>query len=300
MATTKKQTTFMRYARVNSIIQADLALSRRLSKATIWVGKPNQEGEYFAPEVVGITEAIHNQGKDVNSVSRNEVINFASDVLVLKTAQIDLPKSNGRIEHIEDPAAETPAKKKRVRAKSETRRKRVRKPQPESEDEGKKKGRFPKTDATVSSGPATVAEEEEKGSASVEKEIEQPEPADCAPEPEPEPKTAEPKTATGKAVTSKQAPKSDEETDDLEDEPRGRNGKHTESRPSSVTLKNPGVKIGSCCIPYVPALAICSQMYAANCLLQPYTDPVAREISDRINAFIEDVQKISIIPSDKK
>lgn len=283
----------MRYARVNSIIQADLALKQRLSKATIWVGKPNQEGEYFAPEVVGITEAIHNQGKDVNSVSRNEVINFASDVLVLKTAKIDLPKSNGRIEHVEEPAAEEPAKKKRVRAKSETPRKRVRKPQLESEDEGRKKSRFPKTDAAVSAGPATVAEEEDKGSGD-EKEPDHPVVADPEPEPQPEPaETAIAKTSKPKAVVKQDEP------DDLDDEPV-RNGKHTEARPSSVTLKNPGVKIGSCCIPYVPALAICSQMYAANCLLQPYTDSVAREISDRINAFIEDVQKISIIPADKK
>jgi len=80
---------FMRYVRLDQIIRSDRALAMRLSKRTVWIGKPNQEGEYFAPEIVGIAEELSKHA-DIGYIPRAQIINFACDVLVLKTKKLNL------------------------------------------------------------------------------------------------------------------------------------------------------------------------------------------------------------------
>jgi hypothetical protein len=77
-----KRTSFMRYSRVNEILRSDNALSRRLSKKTVAVCKPDQTSEDFPVEVVFVTDEIHMQGIDAYTMPKIEVIRMAHRLLV--------------------------------------------------------------------------------------------------------------------------------------------------------------------------------------------------------------------------
>lgn len=77
-----KRTSFMRYSRVNEILRSDNALSRRLSKKTVAVCKPDQTSEDFPVEVVFVTDEIHKQGIDAYTMPKIEVIRMAHRLLV--------------------------------------------------------------------------------------------------------------------------------------------------------------------------------------------------------------------------
>ena len=75
---------FTRYVKVNQAMQGDPALQKLLSKPNTWVGKQNQTGEFFSQEVVEVTAAIHNAGMDAYTLKPQQIVHFATDMLVLK------------------------------------------------------------------------------------------------------------------------------------------------------------------------------------------------------------------------
>jgi hypothetical protein len=75
--------TFGRYARVRKAMQGMPALKRLMGKETVVVMKPDRKSEYFAPEVTSVTEALERSGKDAGDMSQQEIIHFATNMLVL-------------------------------------------------------------------------------------------------------------------------------------------------------------------------------------------------------------------------
>jgi hypothetical protein len=70
----------MRYARVQQVLAQELAFRERLSDKTEAILKPNGSPELFSPEVIKITQAIHDSGKDAHKCQKIDVIRVAVKV----------------------------------------------------------------------------------------------------------------------------------------------------------------------------------------------------------------------------
>jgi hypothetical protein len=70
----------MRYARVQGILEQEAAFVAKMGSRTEAVFKPTGEKQLFSPEVIAVTQAIHNAGKDAHKVHKTEIIKFAIKV----------------------------------------------------------------------------------------------------------------------------------------------------------------------------------------------------------------------------
>lgn len=70
----------MRYARVQQVLSQELAFKGRLSQKTEAILKPDGTQELFSPEVIKITQAIHDNGKDAHKCQKIDVIKVAVKV----------------------------------------------------------------------------------------------------------------------------------------------------------------------------------------------------------------------------
>ena len=87
--------TFMRFRRVQNVLEKEPSLARKLGEKTETVWKENGTGakDNFSPEVVQVTVAIHNEGLDAQTLNYQEIIQRAIAVLVLKTVKVPRFKS---------------------------------------------------------------------------------------------------------------------------------------------------------------------------------------------------------------
>ncbi len=131
-ASSSKQPSFMRYARVQGVLEQEDAFVAKMGSRTEAVFKPDGEKQLFSPEVILVTQAIHNAGKDAHKVHKTEIVKIACQVF--RIGQSDPPPAtNGTV--VEPPPAATPpapakatppaskpakATKKQPAAKSET------------------------------------------------------------------------------------------------------------------------------------------------------------------------------------
>lgn len=67
----------MRYARVQAILDQEPAFKARMGAKSEAVCKPTGEKQFFSPEVIAVTQSIHNAGKDAHKVHKTEIIRFA-------------------------------------------------------------------------------------------------------------------------------------------------------------------------------------------------------------------------------
>jgi hypothetical protein len=72
-----KRTSFVRYQRVHTILSNDHALKRKLSTNTVAIGKPDQSFVDFPAEVVAVVDNIHDNGGDVASMSKLDLLSHA-------------------------------------------------------------------------------------------------------------------------------------------------------------------------------------------------------------------------------
>lgn len=70
----------MRYARVELILDQEAAFKARMGPKTEVVLKPDGEKQLFSPEVIAVTQAIHDTGKDAHKVQKTEIIRAAVKV----------------------------------------------------------------------------------------------------------------------------------------------------------------------------------------------------------------------------
>jgi hypothetical protein len=67
----------MRYARVQRSWNRNAAFVAKMGTATEAVFKPTERSNCFRPEVIAVTQAIHNSGKDAHKVHKTEIVRFA-------------------------------------------------------------------------------------------------------------------------------------------------------------------------------------------------------------------------------
>lgn len=133
----------MRYARVHEILRSDNALSKKLSKNTAAVCRPDQTSKDFPVEVIYVTDEIHKAGMDAYTVSKLEVIRFAHRLLVANSVPIKLPEA---------PPPEPPKVKKEKLPKPP----KVKKEKPPKVPRAKRRAVPPKTSAAPVPSPAGV------------------------------------------------------------------------------------------------------------------------------------------------
>jgi hypothetical protein len=83
---TVKQPTYMRYARVEQVLSQELAFRDKLGPKKEAVLKPDGESQLFAPEIIAITQLIHNSGKDAHKCQKLDIIRAAVDMFKIVQA----------------------------------------------------------------------------------------------------------------------------------------------------------------------------------------------------------------------
>ena len=91
MSLEPKRASFMRYARVLEILQGDNALSKKLSKNTVAICRPDQTHKEFPNEAVYVTDEIHKQGHDAYTMSKGDITRLATRLLILNPGPIPVP-----------------------------------------------------------------------------------------------------------------------------------------------------------------------------------------------------------------
>jgi outer membrane biosynthesis protein TonB len=92
----------MRYARVQAVLEGEAAFVAKMGSATEAVFKPTGEKQLFAPEVIAVTQAIHNAGKDAHKVHKTEIIRFAVQVFKIGQPAV-IPPVNGATVIVPEP-----------------------------------------------------------------------------------------------------------------------------------------------------------------------------------------------------
>jgi outer membrane biosynthesis protein TonB len=82
----------MRYARVQGVLEQEDAFVAKMGSRTEAVFKPDGEKQLFSPEVIAVTQAIHNAGKDAHKVHKTEIVRIACQVFQIGRAA---PVTNG-------------------------------------------------------------------------------------------------------------------------------------------------------------------------------------------------------------
>jgi hypothetical protein len=83
LAQKQNQPTYMRYNRVQHVLSQELAFRDRLTGKTEAVFKPDGTTELFSPEVIKVTQALHDSGKDAHKCHKIDVIRVAVKVFGL-------------------------------------------------------------------------------------------------------------------------------------------------------------------------------------------------------------------------
>ena len=73
--------TFMRYVRVEKILESDAALRRKLGKKNREIHSRNGNLRLFSREVIQVTDHIHRQGKDAKNLPKAELLRIAGKLL---------------------------------------------------------------------------------------------------------------------------------------------------------------------------------------------------------------------------
>jgi outer membrane biosynthesis protein TonB len=92
----------MRYNRVQAVLEQEAAFRARMGEKTEVVLTPDGEKQLFSPEVIAVTQAIHDSGKDAHKVHKVEIIKTAVSVFKIR--------SNGHTATVPPPAAPAEAK----------------------------------------------------------------------------------------------------------------------------------------------------------------------------------------------
>jgi outer membrane biosynthesis protein TonB len=95
----------MRYARVQQVLEQEDAFVAKMGSRSEIVFKPDGEKQMFSPEVIAVTQAIHNAGKDAHKVHKTEIVRIACQVFRIGRSD-PLPATNGATVA---PPAPTPA-----------------------------------------------------------------------------------------------------------------------------------------------------------------------------------------------
>lgn len=77
--TLSRPPTFMRYQRVEQVLESEPRFKAQMTSKSEAVLKPNGEKQLFAPVVIQVTEAIHAQGQDAHKAQRMDIIRVAMD-----------------------------------------------------------------------------------------------------------------------------------------------------------------------------------------------------------------------------
>lgn len=95
----------MRYQRVEAIMVQEAKFVARMRPKSEIVLKPNGESEAFSPDVIAVTEAIHNGGKDAHKVPKIDVIRTALELFRIGSKISVPPATNGHVEPSAPPMA---------------------------------------------------------------------------------------------------------------------------------------------------------------------------------------------------
>lgn len=111
---TESKITFSRYARVRKAFDADHALTKKLSKNMVNIGKPDRSFEEFPLEISDVTTAIYQSGQDANEMTQKDIIIFATEMLLFNKKQPVVRKMEEAAPEPEPPkkAVEKPAPKR--------------------------------------------------------------------------------------------------------------------------------------------------------------------------------------------
>jgi hypothetical protein len=99
----------MRYARVQLVLEQERAFVAKMGTRTETVFKPDGEKQLFSPQVIAVTQAIHNSGKDAHKVHKTEIVRVACQVFRIGRSA-PTPETNGAVvAHPQPPAELAPA-----------------------------------------------------------------------------------------------------------------------------------------------------------------------------------------------
>lgn len=265
MTTSKQTPTYMRYARVETVIGKEPALRKVLagSAKDVTVFKPNGEKQDFNKEVIAVTDAIHEDGLDAHTLSNGSIIEYAAKVLLSgKPLKFKKPEQTA-------PAA-PPSPKKVVPKPAKAK---VAATVPAAATAPKVKAAKQKATAAPKpkQEPAQVALRPRRAAA-----------AAAPPEPEPEPEAkAEGSSPKAESVA---APISPSATD----------AKVRESKPSCEIPRQTADGV----IAYFPAVSCVSMTVSISQLLEHFMAPGPQrdDIIARVDKLTIDLKKMAIIP----
>jgi hypothetical protein len=105
-----KPPSVMRYDRVEKILNGEPAFASRMSPRNVAVCKPDGNQKFYSPEVVDVTNIIHDLGKDPHKVQKNEVIRTALKVFKIgqAPAPVAAPVNGTHVKPVEPSPAPTP------------------------------------------------------------------------------------------------------------------------------------------------------------------------------------------------
>jgi outer membrane biosynthesis protein TonB len=98
----------MRYARVQGVLEQEDAFVAKMGSRTEAVFKPDGEKQLFSPEVIAVTQAIHNAGKDAHKVHKTEIVRIACQVFRIGRSDPPPPPTNGTPVEAPAPVIPTP------------------------------------------------------------------------------------------------------------------------------------------------------------------------------------------------
>jgi hypothetical protein len=107
LAQKQNQPTYMRYNRVHHVLSQELAFKDRLTGKTEAVFKPDGSTELFSPEVIKVTQALHDSGKDAHKCQKIDVIRVAVKVFGLG-GSTEPETTTGNVAVPEKPVSLTP------------------------------------------------------------------------------------------------------------------------------------------------------------------------------------------------
>jgi outer membrane biosynthesis protein TonB len=98
----------MRYARVQQVLEQEDAFVAKMGNRTEAVFKPDGEKQLFSPEVIAVTQAIHNAGKDAHKVHKTEIVRIACQVFRIGRSDPPPVAVNGNGATVDHPAPTPP------------------------------------------------------------------------------------------------------------------------------------------------------------------------------------------------
>lgn len=78
-ATLTRPPTFMRYQRVEQVLESEPRFKAQMTSKSEAVLKPNGDKQLFSPVVIQVTEAIHQNGQDAHKAQKMDIIRVAME-----------------------------------------------------------------------------------------------------------------------------------------------------------------------------------------------------------------------------